>query len=106
MYRVELHPKVQKRLKKIMRGDRTYAEKIAGEVSSLSKDPRPKGVEPLMENIYRIRVGEYRVIYSVFDKEKLVIVGKVDRRNESTYSPDALRALVKSTSHLIDRLFR
>jgi mRNA-degrading endonuclease RelE of RelBE toxin-antitoxin system len=35
--------------------------------------------------VYRLRVGDYRVIYKVFDKEQLVIIGRVARRSEKTY---------------------
>jgi len=34
----------------------------------------------------RVRVGRYRVIYKIFDSEKLVLIGKVARRSEDIYS--------------------
>ena len=34
--------------------------------------------------IHRIRSGEWRIIYAVFDKDQLIIVGKVARRAEDT----------------------
>lgn len=34
---------------------------------------------------YRIRVGQYRIIYKVYDQEKIVLVGRVVRRSETTY---------------------
>ncbi len=34
---------------------------------------------------YRVRVGDYRVIYAVLDDERVVIIAQVTRRSESTY---------------------
>jgi mRNA interferase RelE/StbE len=48
-------------------------------------NPRPPGCRKLVENIYRIRVGDYRVIYKIDDERKKVVVGKVARRREDTY---------------------
>ena len=36
-------------------------------------------------DLWRLRVGRYRVIYAVDDKEKIIYVERVARRNESTY---------------------
>ena len=52
---------------------------------ALAQNPRPRGVKKLRGPHYRIRVGDWRVVYAVFDKDKLVIVGKVARRSERTY---------------------
>jgi len=35
--------------------------------------------------VHRIRVGSYRIIYSIYDREKVVVIDKVDRRRERTY---------------------
>ncbi|MFQ6101049.1 MAG: type II toxin-antitoxin system RelE/ParE family toxin [Anaerolineae bacterium] len=35
--------------------------------------------------MHRIRVGPYRIIYSIHDKEQVVVIDKVDRRRERTY---------------------
>lgn len=104
MYRVKLHPKVAKQLKRIMRGDRTYAEKIADEILSLSKNPYPQGNVHLIENIYRIRVGNYRIVYAVFEKEVVIVVGKVVLRNEATYKglDDLSKKMVATLLKFID----
>lgn len=51
----------------------------------LSEDPRKRGVVKLQGNIYRFRVGDYRIIYSIDDTARVVLVGAVHRRNEGTY---------------------
>jgi mRNA interferase RelE/StbE len=54
-------------------------------IEALKENPRPHGIVQLEPNVYRLRIGEYRVIYKVFDREQLVIIGRVARRSEKTY---------------------
>jgi len=53
-------------------------------IDTLSEDPRPHGVEKLAaeDNLYRIRSGDYRVIYEIRDAELLILVAKVGHRRE------------------------
>jgi mRNA interferase RelE/StbE len=60
-------------------------DRIATAIRSLKENPRPPGCKKIRNVIYRIRVGYWRVIYAVYDKDKLVVVGKVERRSEDTY---------------------
>jgi len=55
-------------------------------VEDLGDDPRPPGTKKLSGSpLWRIRVGDVRVIYSVWDAQQLVVITRVARRNESTY---------------------
>lgn len=83
MYRVELTPKAQHELDKAQQED---FEHIVIALRGLQNNPRPFGVKKLRGAIHRIRVGEWRIIYAVFDKDSLVVVGKIARRSENTYS--------------------
>lgn len=85
MYRTLFHRSAEKNLKKIFRGDRSYAEKIAEEIKGLKQDPRPINSIQIEENFYRLRIGNYRVLHAIVDKHKVVIIGKITRRSESTY---------------------
>lgn len=51
-------------------------------------DPFPQGVAKLQgkDDVYRIRVGDYRVLYEVLEKEGLMLVDKIDHRG-SVYGP-------------------
>jgi mRNA interferase RelE/StbE len=57
---------------------------IVEEIQSLSDDPRPAGCRKLAgsENDWRIRVGEYRVIYEIADAIRVVRIHRVRHRRE------------------------
>lgn len=58
--------------------------RVGAAIDGLSQDPRPPGVRKLVghERLYRIRVGQYRVVYEVDDKEQLIRVTRVRHRRE------------------------
>ena len=53
-------------------------------ISGLGEEPRPQGARKLqgVEDLYRIRVGDYRVIYQIQDKALVVLVVKIGHRGE------------------------
>lgn len=51
----------------------------------LRDDPRPGQSKNLDHEMYRLRVGEYRIVYAVFDGDQVVYIGKVARRLEKIY---------------------
>jgi len=83
VYRVEFSSRAQRELDEIPGKE---FERIVLALRGLSSNPRPLGVKKLRGPIHRIRVGGWRIIYAVFDKDGLVIVGKVVRRSEKTYN--------------------
>jgi mRNA interferase RelE/StbE len=57
-------------------------------ILALAEDPKPAGCKPVKDaprGTYRLRVGAYRVIYTVLDSEKVIVVARVRKRDESTY---------------------
>ena len=83
MYRIELTSRAQRELGQI-RGKES--ERVVAALRGLPGNPRPPGVKKLRGPIHRLRVGSLRIVYAVFDKDDLVIVGKIVRRSEKTYS--------------------
>jgi mRNA interferase RelE/StbE len=82
-YRVDLSPAAQRQLRRLPPGD---AARLRGPILALGIEPRPPGATKLVESdVWRLRVGDLRVIYSIADADKLVIVLRVARRSESTY---------------------
>ncbi len=82
-YQVKLRRVAQKQLVKLTGRDyKTIAEVI----STLEQEPRPLGVKKLAESgLWRIRVGRYRIVYAIDNKENLVVVVRVAKRKEDTY---------------------
>ena len=57
---------------------------MAYQIEDLSSYPRPSGVKRLtpLENLYRIRVGDYRVVYEIRDRALVVVIVKVGHRRD------------------------
>ena len=65
--------------------DDTYL-RIVAVIYYLRENPRPAGVKKLIgQEAYRIRIGDYRVLYTIDDKAKEVRIEAVRRRDERTY---------------------
>jgi mRNA interferase RelE/StbE len=57
-------------------------------IKTLAEDPRPTGCRPVKvaeKGTYRVRVGDYRVIYTVLDREQVIVIARVAKRSEGTY---------------------
>ena len=56
--------------------------KVFPRIEALAKEPRPKGCRKLQgeKNLWRIRIGDYRVVYAVYDSEHLVDIIAVRHR--------------------------
>jgi mRNA interferase RelE/StbE len=59
-------------------------KRLAKAIDKLAETPRPAGVEKMAgsANDYRIRVGDYRIIYEVQDEILLIMVLKIAHRRE------------------------
>jgi mRNA interferase RelE/StbE len=79
-YRVLIKPSAARELEDLPRKDRA---RIATKIANLAGNPRPAGCEKLSaREEYRVRQGRYRVVYSISDTEKTVLVVKVAHRRE------------------------
>lgn len=88
MYRMKVSPAADRDLFKLKgRIDWRDFERLRDAVRNLADEPRPMGVRKLkgFEQTYRIRVGDYRVVYDIYDQERLVVLLQVIRRSETTY---------------------
>ncbi len=79
-YRIEVRPAAARALRKL---DPHTARRIQGAIALLAEDPRPPASRPLRGRAgYRLRVGDYRIIYSVVDEVLLVVVVTVGHRRD------------------------
>jgi len=90
-YRVELVPTARRQLEKL---PPAIQHRLTTAMARLGGDPRPAGAKRLKgpDDILRIRVGEYRVLYRVFGERLVVLVIRVGHRRE-VYRAAALRRL-------------
>ena len=80
-YRVELSATAEKQIGKLRQDDQI---RILRAIRDLALEPRPPGVRKLQgyEDVFRIRVGNLRILYSVESQRLLIIVLKVGRRKD------------------------
>ena len=80
-YEIEWRHSTKKDLRKI---SQDQVLKIVTSVEMLSDNPRPHGSIKLTGSdcAYRIRVGDYRVIYEVYDEKVIIEVVKIGHRRE------------------------
>jgi mRNA interferase RelE/StbE len=80
MYRIELRRKAQRSLDKLPKSDFTA---IIEAVKNLAESPRPKGVEKIKSaGLWRIRYGDYRIVYSIDDDNKIIVILRIGHRRE------------------------
>jgi mRNA interferase RelE/StbE len=60
-------------------------QRVTARLKALADEPRPRGCEKLYDDVYRVRVGDIRVIYLVDEGNNRVDVGAIRRRSEKTY---------------------
>ena len=60
-------------------------ERVVVKLRALANVPRPHGCEKLYDAIYRVRVGDFRIIYLIDEENKRIEVGGIRRRTERTY---------------------
>jgi mRNA interferase RelE/StbE len=80
-YQVVLSKSAKHDLSKL---DKTLQQNMANHLQSLTTDPRPHGVTKLRgtEDEWRIRVGDYRIIYEIDDNKQIVAILRIRHRRE------------------------
>ena len=79
-YSVLIKPSAAKELE---RPPEKIRRQLAKRIRALTENPRPVGVEKLTgEDLYRIRQGEYRVVYSIADRGLTVLVMRIGNRRD------------------------
>ena len=79
-YRIELRPAAARALRKL---DPQVRRRVQGAIAMLAQDPRPPGARALQGRPgHRVRVGDYRIIYTVEDDVLLVVVVRLGHRRD------------------------
>jgi mRNA interferase RelE/StbE len=80
-YRIEIKSSAAKELEKL---PRKMIPKVVTAINGLAENPRPQGVKKLVgfEHTYRIRVGDYRVLYDIFEKKLIIEIIRIRHRKD------------------------
>lgn len=79
-YRLQIKQSAAKELEAVPLKDR---RRIVRRIEALAKDPRPPGCEKLSgQEKYRVRQGDYRILFAVDDEELNVVVVKIGHRRD------------------------
>ncbi len=80
-YQIEFVRKAAKQFKTLSSQEQ---QRLKSKIDNLELEPRPSGVTKLSgeQNLYRIRVGNYRVIYSTEDAKLIILVVKIGHRRD------------------------
>ncbi|MBI4185946.1 MAG: type II toxin-antitoxin system RelE/ParE family toxin [Chloroflexi bacterium] len=83
VYRIEIHRAAQKQILSLPRKAQL---EVARTIDRLANTPRPSGCKKLRgTELWRLKLGRYRVVYVIDAEAKLVTVLKVALRREDTY---------------------
>ncbi len=79
IHRIEISRSAERQLRKLVPSDQ---KRLTNAMLALADNPRPKGTRKLggYEDVYRVRVRRYRILYMVSDAELIVLVLKIGHR--------------------------
>jgi mRNA interferase RelE/StbE len=80
-YQVLLKPRARRDMDTLPNSVR---ERVARAIDALASDPRPAGVKKLQgdANLWRIRLGAYRIVYEIYDDKLIVLIVRVADRKD------------------------
>ena len=80
-YNLLIKRSAEKELRKIPKSE---LQRIASRIKTLEENSRPSGCQLLKgeDRFYRVRQGDYRIIYEVSDDERTVTIVKIGHRRE------------------------
>ncbi|QAV71258.1 type II toxin-antitoxin system RelE/ParE family toxin [Salinibacterium sp. UTAS2018] len=79
-YRIEVTPAAARALTRV---DHQHRDRIRGAIALLSHDPRPPGAKALQGRPgFHVRIGDYRIVYTIQDEVLLVVVVTLGHRRD------------------------
>ncbi len=81
MYEVHILPRVYKTWKRL---PKPFLRRLIERIQALASDPRPPGSKKLRghKDVYRLRVGDYRILYRIDDERRRVIILNIGHRKD------------------------
>ncbi len=81
-YRIEIKSSAAKELEKL---PRKMIPRVVAIIKGLADNPYPQGVRKLagFEHTYRVRVGDYRILYDIFEKKLIIEIIRIRQRKDA-----------------------
>jgi mRNA interferase RelE/StbE len=80
MYDIEIRRNARKALDKLQIQDR---QRVISALLDLEQNPRPVGIEKIKgTGLWRIREGDYRLVYYINDEEKKIVIVRIGHRRD------------------------
>jgi mRNA interferase RelE/StbE len=80
MYKIELRRRAQRALDRLPKTD---FQAVGETVKELAQTPRPRGIEKVKSTgLWRVRQGDYRIVFAIDDNQQLVTVVRIGHRRE------------------------
>lgn len=80
-FKIELKRSAAKEIEKL--SNKKLRQQVVSRIAQLAEDPRPPGCQKLAgSEVYRIRQGDYRIIYEIEDDRLLITIVKVGHRRD------------------------
>lgn len=80
-YQLKFTPSCLRDLKRL-KNNRQVLASVLATIEKLAHEPRPFGVEHLGGDAFRVRDGEYRIVYCIDDSERIVAVTRIRHRKD------------------------
>ena len=81
-YAVTLRNRASRQLQRVRNPNH---DRITEAMKGLSNEPRLGDIKKIRDRLYRLRVGNWRVLYIIDDEQRKVTITDILRRNEATY---------------------
>lgn len=80
-YSIQFTPAARRQFTRL---DPSVQQRIGAAIDGLAENPRPPGAKKLKgsENLWRIRAGDYRIIYQIHDRELVVVIVTIGHRSD------------------------
>lgn len=80
-YKIEISQSAERQLKKLRRED---LRRVVKAMLALADNPHPKGSRKLTgyDDVFRIRAGQYRILYSISGNKLIIIILKIGQRKD------------------------
>lgn len=82
-YAVESTTEAKRDIKRLQKSNKQVAKSVARTIRALGTNPRPPGVVHLGGDTYRVRDGEFRIIYDIDDSKREVWVQRIRDRKDA-----------------------